>query len=143
MKKLLILLCVFCLTGCVKNEDFSKTCTSLTKSSSIKDKTSIYVVYDADDRVKSAVVTKNYKALNEDGIKLLDDIKEASSSYNKRYASSNIKITVSKDDKDVYEMKYYLNVLKLNENILNDFNIKKNSIKFFNKMRDKNIECEG
>lgn len=142
MKKLLIILCILFLTGCVKNEDFKQTCNKTVKSSTITDNTKTYVVYDAEDNIKNAVITKTYTALNENGEKLIKNIKESSISYNKKYASNNnIKITVSKDKTDTYEIKYYLNVLKLKESTLEEFNIKKNSIKFFNKMREENIEC--
>ena len=53
-----------------------------------------------------------------------------------------MEITVSKDEDDEWELKYYLDVPNLDDDILDEFMIRKNSIKFFNKMRDENIECE-
>lgn len=145
MKKILICLFCLCLTGCiVSNEDFEKTCTSVKKSENIKDTYSIQVIYDNEDVVKEAIVIRDYKSLNEEGNSILKDIKESATLFNEKYAGDeSIKITVSKDEDDEWEVKYYLDVPKLSDDILDEFMIRKNSIRFFNKMRDENIECEG
>lgn len=143
MKKFLILLVIFCLTGCVSNADFEKTCTSIKKSESIKDVYSIDVSYNNEDIVKKAVITRNYKTLNEEGKAILEDIKNSAISFNEKYAGNeHIKITVSKDEDNIWELKYYLDVPNLKSDILDEFMLKQNSIKFFNKMKDENIECK-
>ncbi len=144
MKKVIIFLFVLCLTGCiVRNEDFEKTCTIVNKSSDLKDTVQIYVTYDNEDVVKDAIITKTYESLTDEGITLLEDIKASGVSFNEKYASNdNIKITVSKDEDNVWELKYYLDVPNLKSDILDEFMLKQNSIKFFNKMKDENIECE-
>ena len=144
MKKVLILVVSLCLTGCiVSNEDFEKTCEVVNKSENINDTYSIHVTYDNEDVIKEAIVTRTYKALNDNGKDILDDIKESATSFNEKYADNgNIKITVAKDKDDEWQLKYYLTVPKLSDDILDEFMIKKNSIRFFNKMRDENIECE-
>ena len=135
---------VLCLTGCiVRNEDFEKTCTIVNKSSDLKDTVQIYVTYDNEDVVKDAIITKTYESLTDEGITLLEDIKASGVSFNEKYAfDDGMKITVSKDEDDEWELKYYLDVPNLDDDILDEFMIRKNSIKFFNKMRDENIECE-
>ena len=144
MKKVLIGLFCLCLTGCiVSNEDFEKTCKTVKKSENIKDTYSIHVVYDNEDIVKDVVVIRNYKALNEKGKDILEDIKESAISFNEKYAfNDNMKITVSKDEDNEWEVKYYLDVPKLSDEVIEEFMIRKNSVKFFNKMKDENIECE-
>lgn len=143
MKKILIFIFVLCLTGCVTNADFEKTCKVVKKSESLNDIMSIHVTYDNEDVLKEAVVTRTYEALNDDGVKLLESIKESGVSFNEKYAfNGNIKITVSKDEDDIWELKYYLDVPNLDNDILEEFMLKKNSIKFFNKMKKENIECE-
>ena len=144
MKKVLIGLFCLCLTGCiVSNEDFEKTCKMVKKSENIKDTYSIYVVYDNEDKVKDAVVIRNYKALNEKGKDILEEIKESAISFNEKYAfNDNMKITVSKDEDNEWEVKYYLDVPKLSDEVIEEFMIRRNSIRFFNKMKDENIECE-
>ena len=144
MKKVLIGLFCLCLTGCiVSNEDFEKTCKMVKKSENIKDTYSIHVVYDNEDIVKDVVVIRNYKALNEKGKDILEDIKESAISFNEKYAfNDNMKITVSKDEDNEWEVKYYLDVPKLSDEVIEEFMIRRNSIRFFNKMKDENIECE-
>ena len=143
MKKILILLVCLCLSGCiVRNDDFEKTCTRTLNSDNLIDKTDIHVSYDNEDNINEAIVTKRYEVLGED-LTLLEDIKKSATILNEKYAfNNNIRITVSIDEDDVWEVKYYLDVPKISDNILEEFSLKKNSIKFFNKMRKENIECE-
>lgn len=144
MKKVLILLIAFSLTGCiVRNEDFESTCEVNKNSENISDNMSIYVTYDNEDNVKEAIVTHTYKALNDEGKTTLEEIKTSATSFNEKYAGNdNIKITVAKDEEDEWQLKYYLDVPNLDNDVLNEFMLRKNSVRFFNKMRDQNIECD-
>ena len=144
MKKVLILLIAFSLTGCiVRNEDFESTCEVNKNSENISDNMSIHVTYDNEDNVKEAVVTRTYKALNDEGKTILEEIKTSATSFNEKYAGNeNIKITVAKDEEDEWQLKYYLDVPNLDNDVLNEFMLRKNSVRFFNKMRDQNIECD-
>lgn len=144
MKKVLILLIAFSLTGCiVRNEDFESTCEVNKNSENISDNMSIHVTYDNEDNVKEAIVTHTYKALNDEGKTILEEIKTSATSFNEKYAGNeNIKITVSKDEEDEWQLKYYLDVPNLENDVLNEFMLRKNSVRFFNKMRDQNIECD-
>lgn len=144
MRKILVFCFCLCLTGCiVSNEDFEKTCSKTIKSNNLNDITNIHVSYDNEDNINSAVYIKRYEAYGDDGLVLLKNIKESGTLFNEKYAfNDNIKITVSLDEEDVWEVKYYLDVPHLSDNILDEFSLKKNSIKFFNKMRKENIECE-
>lgn len=144
MKKILILLIAFSLTGCiVRNEDFESTCEVNKNSENISDNMSIHVTYDNEDNVKEAVVTRTYKALNDEGKTILEEIKTSATSFNEKYAGNeNIKITVAKDEEDEWQLKYYLDVPNLDNDVLNEFMLRKNSVRFFNKMRDQNIECD-
>lgn len=144
MKKVLILLIAFSLTGCiVRNEDFESTCEVNKNSENISDNMSIHVTYDNEDNVKKAIVTHTYKALNDEGKTILEEIKTSATSFNEKYAGNeNIKITVAKDEEDEWQLKYYLDVPNLENDVLNEFMLRKNSVRFFNKMRDQNIECD-
>ena len=144
MKKVLILLIAFSLTGCiVRNEDFESTCEVNKNSENISDNMSIHVTYDNEDNVKEAIVTHTYKALNDEGKTILEEIKISAISFNEKYAGNeNIKITVAKDEEDEGQLKYYLDVPNLENDVLNEFMLRKNSVRFFNKMRDQNIECD-
>lgn len=144
MKKVLILLIALCLTGCiVRNEDFESTCEVNNDTENISDNMSVHVTYDNEDIVKKAVVTRTYKALNDEGKATLEEIKMSATSFNEKYVGSeNIKITVAKDEEDEWQLKYYLDVPNLENDVLNEFMLRKNSVRFFNKMRDQNIECD-
>ncbi|CCY46146.1 unknown [Firmicutes bacterium CAG:822] len=144
MKKVLILLIALCLTGCiVRNEDFESTCEVNNDTENISDNMSVHVTYDNEDIVKKAVVTRTYKALNDEGKATLEEIKTSATSFNEKYAGNeNIKITVAKDEEDEWQLKYYLDVPNLDNDVLNEFMLRKNSVRFFNKMQDENIECD-
>ena len=117
MKKYFLMLAlIFALTGCTQNYDFSKTCKYETKTFHLTDSTRINVVYDNEDVIKKATITKNYKALDEDGKDTLKNIKEANDSYNKKY-DDNIKVYISKNNQDEFEIKYALDVQKIDNNI--------------------------
>lgn len=143
MKKLLILLIpILFLIGCDSEEVFSKTCTKKISSLDITDTTKTKVIYNNKDEVVKVIVTRTYKALNDDGVLLLADIKKSAADYNNNLAKSKaIKIkNIEEDNK--YIIKYYLDVLKMNEAELDEFNIRKNSIKYFNKMKKDGIKCK-
>ena len=145
MKKALIcFLFTLCLTGCiVRNEDFESTCKVTKDTENISDNMSIHVTYDNEDNVKETIVTHTYKALNDEGKTILEEIKTSATSFNEKYAGNeNIKITVAKDEEDELQLKYYLDVPNLENDVLNEFMLRKNSVRFFNKMRDQNIECD-
>ena len=143
MKKILLLFLILCLTGCFKNEDFNRTCKTSIKTFHISDNTTIDTTYNNEDKLLNVVYIKTYKALDEEGIKIILDIKESALEYNKKYAGKeSIKITVSKDSEKEYELKYYIDVQNTDEDILKEFELRKNSIKFFNKMRSKDFECK-
>lgn len=142
MKKIICLFLIIVLTGCIANSDLKKTCTYENKTTHIDDKTIIEVIYDGDDVVKEAIITKKYKALDEKGVLTLKNIKESNETYNKRYSDMEIMYYVSKDIDNEFTVKYKLDVQKIDNDILKEFNLRKNAIKFFNKMRAENIECE-
>ncbi len=143
MKKLIILLIIPLLTGCIKNEDFKQTCTYEKTSQNITDKTKMQITYNYEDEVLNAIVTKTYKSKNEDGLKTINQIKKSSINYNKKYINtSSIKITVPKETEDEYQLRYYIDVPNSEESILNEFNLKTNSIKLFEKLKKLNYKCK-
>ena len=143
MKKIIILLIIPLLTGCIKNEDFKQTCTYEKTSQNITDKTKMQITYNYEDEVLNAIVTKTYKSKNEDGLKTIKQIKKSSINYNKKYINtSSIKITVPKETEDEYQLRYYIDVPNSEESILNEFNLKTNSIKLFEKLKKLNYKCK-
>ena len=127
MRKIIIILILIFVTGCVSNEDFKKVCTYENKSNNLIDKTVMTIYYDGDDIVKDVSVVRNFKT---DDVTILDSIKKASLIYVNRYGNKNISIFVSKNLNDEYELKYEFDARKVNENILNDFNFVFNLFNF-------------
>ncbi len=140
MKKLFLILFVLCLTGC-GNEDFIKTCEVKTTSMDLVNTETMEVSFNNKDEVTNVIVTRNYKGNDENDT--IKNIKESASIYNNALLKKDgIKISVSKDEDNEYEVKYYLDALNMDEKTLETFNLKKNSIKLFNKMRNDGIECK-
>lgn len=140
MKKIyLIFLLLFC--SCNINDSFNKTCIHEVKSSSFSEKTTYKINYNGDDVVENALVIKNYKSFDENDI--VKDIKDIIEEYNNKYGGSGIKYSINKDLIDEFEIEYFIPVKSLDDSILNDFKLEKNSVKLFRSFKKENIECEG
>ena len=139
MRKIyLIFLLLLC--SCSVNDSFSKTCKQEIKSPYFTEKTTMKITYNGDDIVENAIVIKNYKSLGENDI--TKDIKDIIKEYNNKYGGSGIKYSINKDLEDEYEIEYFIPVKSVNEKILNDFKVEKNSVKLFRSFKKENIECE-
>ncbi len=142
MKKLILIVLILSISGCVGNRDFTKVCTVKTNSKDITDKEILKVNFNNKDEITDVIITRTY-TLKNDYPQTLESIKKSSIDYNNSLLTKKgIKISIVKDTKEEYVIKYYLNVPKMNEKDLEIFDLKKNSIKFFNKMRSKNVECK-
>ena len=138
MKKLIFLIPLL-LTGCALNPDFSKTCSHTVNSKDVKYKETMLITYNHSDEIKKAVITRTYKG-DEDTI---NSIKKSGDSYNNALLKKEgVKISISKDTLKNYEVKYYLDVSKVDNEVLDIFNLRKNSVKFFNHMNSQNITCK-
>lgn len=143
MKRIIVLLIpILFLVGCDSTVEFTKTCIKEIDSLNVTDTTSSKVTYNNNDEVVRVVVTRTYKAKNDEGFSTLEDIKKAAADYNNDLAKSKAIKIKNIDEDGKYTIKYYLNVQKMSESELNEFNLRKNSIKFFNKMRKDEIECK-
>lgn len=144
MKKLVLLLIPMFLVGCApKEEYFSKECVSKINSTNITDTEKRKVTYNNLDEVTSMVITKTYKAKDETGNIVVDGVKKSLQNYNNNLAKSkNIKVKNTKDEEDVYVVKYYFDVKNMDKDELDEFGLKKNSIKYFNKLKKEGVECE-
>ena len=143
MKKILLLFLIIMLSGCVKNEDFSKVCKYKNNNPHLSEETVINVFYDNSDRVNTATILKKYKALDDIGELTLNSIIKNIDLYNNKFGGTGVKYSIIKKDEYNFNYKYYLDVKSLNEKVLDEFKIKKNSVRFFNYMKKNNIECEG
>ena len=111
------------------------------KNSSFSEKTTYKINYNGDDVVENALVIKNYKSFS--GNDITTDIKDIIFDYNNKYGDTGIKYSINKDLEDEFEIEYFIPVKEVEEDILNDFKLEKNSVKLFRSFKKDNIECEG
>ncbi len=143
MKKVIVLLIpILFLVGCDSTEEFSKVCTKKVSSLNIIDTTKSKVIYNNSDEVVKVIVTKTYEPKNDDGILLVENIKKSASNYNNNLLKSKAIKIKNIEENGKYIIKYYLNVKKMDESELEEFGIRKNSVKFFKKMKKEKIECK-
>lgn len=140
MKKYLILFSlIFFLTGCSDpNRDFTKECKQVTELSGYKEEVITIVNYNHEDEVTKVVIEKNY-TINAKAT--MDSIKESTESYNNGLQNSKgVKFQTEGDDVN-YTVTYTLEPQIMSENDLQKFNIKTNSVKYFNALKKNNVKC--
>ena len=143
MKKTLsILVLLALLTACNSTVEFQKNCTIKNTSPDIIDTENRQITYNNLDKVTKVEITRQYQAKNDQGITIINNIKEAMQSCNNNLLKSkNIKIEIIKDTEKEYKIIYYLDVQKLNNEELKKFNLNKNSIKLFKNLNKNKIKC--
>ena len=140
MKKLILIFSIFMLSGCLTNKDFSTKCSYNTLTAHLSNDIIYEIIYDADDVVKEAIITKKYKALDDEGKSIVDSIKNGIDDFNKKYSDSGIKYLTQDDDGFI--ITYDIPVTSLSDDLLNEFKLNKNSVKLFNSFKKEKIECE-
>lgn len=142
MKKIIPLILILTLTGCSSNHEFQKTCTLDNKSKDVSEQEIKEITFNNKDEITNVIITKTYKTVGTSK-ETLTSIKESSQEYNNALLKKvGIKIAIKEDKEDEYQIKYYLDVKKMTEKDLKIFELQKNWVKYFNKMRQNNITCE-
>lgn len=141
-KIVLCLLILFVVTGCQsKDEYFTKTCTNKVKTDNLivfEEKT---ITYNNKDEVINEVIVRTYTDKSDKNS--INAIKKAAVDYNNELAGSDaIEIRILNDSDDEYKFEYNIDVQNLNSLELEMFNIEKNSIKYFKKLKKDGIECK-
>ncbi len=143
MKKIILAALVIFLTGCTSTEDFTRTCRTNINSQDLNEKEIMKVNFNNKDKLTNVIITRKYKAKGDNGITAITNIKQSSEDYNNALLTKKgIKISIAKDTEEEYVIKYYIDVPNADSDVLDIFNLQENSIKFFNKMRENNIECK-
>ena len=145
LRRVFVLLCfVLFLSGCeYKNEDFSRQCSWSVKSTDVYNSTKERVSFNNSDEVTYAVITKSYKAKTDDGQMIVSNVKKSATSYNNSLLKyDGVRISILNDSDSLYTVRYYLDVKSASDEVLDMFELKRNSIKFFNKMKKKGLECK-
>ena len=140
MKKIILLGALFLLTACDSTEVFEKECIKRINSENTKFIQNVKFVYTNTDEVLNVIVTNKYKSTDNDELEL---IKESASSYNNNLVKSgNISVQIVKDKENEYILRYNFDVQNMNEEELNNFNLKQDWIKLNNKIRESDLECK-
>lgn len=139
IKKIIICLTsIFLLTACDPNHDFTKVCSQTVDSLNYKEKTITTINYNNKDEVTQVVVEKKYDVTDKD---VLDLVKESAVKYNESVKDKKgIKVEAT-EEKGKYNLIYTINPKVVEQNILDNFEIKTNSIKYFNYLKKNNVEC--
>ena len=143
MKKIILAVLIIFLTGCTSTEDFTRTCRTNVSSQDLNEKEIMKVNFNNKDKLTNVIITRKYKAKGNNGNIAIANIQQSSEDYNNALLTKKgIKISITKDTEEEYVIKYYIDVPNADKDILEIFNLQENSIKFFNKMRENNIECQ-
>ena len=139
MKKIIIcLVCVFCLTACDPNHDFTKVCNQTVESINYKEKTITTINYNNKDEVTKVVIEKKYNVSDK---YVLDSVKESVVKYNESIKGKKGISVNTTEEKENYNIVYTINPKVANKEIIDNFGIKTNSIKYFNYLKKNNVEC--
>lgn len=143
-KYVLLLITVLLLTGCTaKTEKFMKTCTIKHKANDITDIEKRDVIFNNKDELVKVNITRTYESKEDDGLVTIKSIKESAENYNNDLAKSkNIKVEILTNTNTKYQTKYHIDVQNLTSDELDEFDLNKNSVKYFNKLKSKDIECK-
>ena len=137
MKKIIVILMLFLLTGCDSTEVFNKKCTQNINTPDLNFKQNINFTYNNKDELLKIKVINNY---NGEDIK---DIKDSAYDYNNTLAKeSYAKIEVLNGEDNIYRVKYILDVSKMENEDLERFNLQRNWIKLNNKINQSNFTCK-
>ncbi|MBR2832932.1 MAG: membrane lipoprotein lipid attachment site-containing protein [Bacilli bacterium] len=142
IKKLIFLfVAVLLLAGCQsKDEYFTKTCTNKKTSKHLVDITEKKVIYNNKDEISNIETTKKYKGKNE---QIINYIKKSIEDYNNNLLKNeNIKISIIKDEKNIYEIKYIYDVTKMKKEDLRNLDINKNSFKYLKHLKKEGFDCK-
>lgn len=129
------------LAGCQsKDEYFTKTCTNKKTSKHLVDITEKKVIYNNKDEISNIETTKKYKGKNE---QIINYIKKSIEDYNNNLLKNeNIKISIIKDEKNIYEIKYIYDVTKMKKEDLRNLDINKNSFKYLKHLKKEGFDCK-
>lgn len=134
MKKIIIILSCFLLTGCFENSGYIvKSCYKEEKSNDLK-VTTTYIFGFKNDIINNVKVIYDNVG-NENSIKSVKLSLESQNNY------SNLKYNLLVDNNEQYKIEYNISLDSTNE-ILDKFNIKKSRIDFVKNLKSLGYTCE-
>jgi len=141
MKKILFLIIgSIIITGCNNpNRDFVKTCEQVTEFAGYKEDIQTKVNFNHNDEVTKVVIKKMY-TINDKVT--MDSIKKSTESYNNNFQySSGVSIKSENKKDNNYVVTYTLHPKEMKQIDLEQFNVKKNSVKYFNYLKKNGVKC--
>lgn len=134
MRKIIIILSCFLLTGCFENSGYLvKSCEKQEKSNDLK-VTTTYIFGFKNDIINNVKVIYDNVG-NENSIKSVKLSLESQNNY------SNLKYNLLVDNNEQYKIEYNIPLDSTNE-ILDKFNIKKSRTDFVNNLKSLGYTCE-
>ena len=140
MKKIILIFSLFLLTACDSTEIFDKKCTEKVKTDNLSFNREIIFTYNNKDEFLNLTVTDKYQGDE----KVLDDIKESALDYNNVLAKKKFaKIQIISDEDDKYQVKYYLDISKMEKNDLVRYDLTEDWIDMNNKIKNSKLDCKN
>lgn len=123
MKKVIIVLSIFLLTGCINgNKDFEASCTKSESSEGFVENISFKIYFNSSYNITKLIEKYNIKYSNEMGKQSFEASKLALNSYSK---TKKYTVNVIKDTKEEYEVDLVLDVKKMSDEELKKIGLKR------------------
>ena len=124
MKKIFLVLAILLITGCVNgNRDFETICTKREESSGFILSKTNKIYFNSDNLITKIIEIYNLTYSDDMGKQSFIASKKSLDSYSK---SKNYNVKITKDFEKEYEISLTLDINKISEEELNNYNIKKN-----------------
>ena len=136
MKKILVILILFGLTGCVSNKELVNTCTKVETANELTS-TTIYVINFNKDIISTVNITNEYTA-DESTISALKLTTITQTNFWKDRVTFNTLL----DNKTNYKVEYIIDVNSIDNDIYKYFNLQKERSKLVSSLRDTGFTCK-
>lgn len=144
MKKYILLILPFLLTGCLGvNNNFTTKCTFVASNMGFNDTTTLLVHYNHKDKVNNVVITRKLKSTDETGDITLKTAKE--SAQDQKATDSKVKgLTITENSQNrTYKLIYNINISKASNSTLNKLKIKTNINKYKESLKQNGYDCQN
>lgn len=136
MKKIIVLLLILSITGCVSNGKLTNTCKKVETASDLTNTTTYTINFESDE-ISNVIVTNDYTANST----TITSIKLSVVSQN-NFWQDKINFNVLNDSNTNYKVEYIIDVNNTDEDIYNYFNLKKERSKLVSYLKDNGFTCE-
>lgn len=135
MKKIVIILILFCLTGCVSSGELTNTCKKIESSKELTS-TTTYTINFKNDEISNINIINEYVA----DASTISAIKLSTTTQN-NFWKNKVTFNTLVDDKSNYKTEYIIEVKTVDDSVYNYFNLKKERSKLVNYLKENGFEC--